>query len=330
MNENEYNIENLLADEIHRLDLRIDDFTAMVTALNNRVSNLNNNDINENISNISNIVDRHTTQIESLQAATTDNQSDISKTQDSIDEVSGVVSKQSEQIQSLQDNHEVAKGDSMQKRGKSGDYDNDIAAIHEEINQIAGIVDNHTTQIDTLQSVTSDTQVDITKTQDYIDEVSGIVDKQGMDIQSLQDNEHVRESAVLTKSGTRGLGNGEYDDDIAELHEEIHEVAEIVDAHTVQINDLDSSLGILTANYENKCAELDAEDLSLQSQIIEMDEEHHEELHMLANAIDGCIVRIENAENTVNSYPKHVVMTMTEYESMISRDSNTFYYIKEE
>lgn len=330
MNENEYNIENLLADEIHRLDLRIDDFTAMVTALNNRVSNLNNNDINENISNISNIVDRHTTQIESLQAATTDNQTDISKAQDHIDEVSGIVDKQGDEIKSLKDNEQAAQAVVLTKRGKSGDYDNDIAAIHEEINQIAGIVDNHTTQIDTLQSVTSDTQVDITKTQDYIDEVSGIVDKQGMDIQSLQDNEHVRESAVLTKSGTRGLGNGEYDDDIAELHEEIHEVAEVVDAHTVQINDLDSSLGILTANYDNKCAELDAEDLSLQTQITEMDVEHHEELHMLANTIDGCIVRIETAENTVNSYPKHVVMTMTEYESMISRDSNTFYYIKEE
>ena len=131
-----------------------------------------------------------------------------------------------------------------------------------------------------------------------------------------------------TKGATRAVG-GEYDDDIAELHEEIHEVAEVVDTHTIQINDLDSSLGILTANYENKCAELDAEDLSLQNQITEMDEEHHEELHMLANAIDGCITRIETAENTVNSYPKHVVLTMPEYDAMISRDSNTFYYIYE-
>lgn len=244
MNENEYNIENLLADEIHRLDLRIDDFTAMVTALNNRVSNLNNNDINENISNISNIVDRHTTQIESLQSATSDNQTDISKTQD------------------------------------------------------------------------------------HIDEVSGIVDKQGDEIKSIKDNEQVAQTVVLTKGATRGAG-GDYDEEIAELHEEIHEVAEVVDDHTIRIRDLDSSLGILTADFDNKCADLDAEDLSLQTQITEMDVEHHEELHMLGNAIDALIISMESLNNFVGSLPKFVVLSEEEYESLTSLDSSTFYYTYE-
>jgi len=203
------------------------------------------------------------------------------------------------------------------------------AEVNKNINNFALILDDHSTRIKDLEGQTRRT---------------------------------AKEVAVrAAKSVTRSIEQSE----IQEIHEEIHEVALAVD-------NLDANLEPRVRHLENDTAELQRqvvalhlEDSSIWDAMIDMDVEHHEELHKLALAIDNhesridsiehvvyeyndriddvereindvstninnLIIRVDEIENIVNDIPPHIVLTKEEYDDLDNPDYNSFYFTYED
>ena len=61
-----------------------------------------------------------------------------------------------------------------------------------------------------------------------------------------------------------------------------------------------------------------------------MDQEHHEELHLLASKIDGHSTKIEHLEIIQSEIPEQIVLSESEYEALGTPEPDKFYYIYEE
>lgn len=113
-----------------------------------------------------------------------------------------------------------------------------------------------------------------------------------------------------------------------ELHDEIHDVALDVDNNLGRIN------SILTRDYQGQIDDLNStlvgNDNSLQTQIEEMDVEHHEELHLLANSLDAQSIQINNIEVKQAAIPEHIVLSITDFEALGTPDPDKIYFAYEE
>lgn len=113
-----------------------------------------------------------------------------------------------------------------------------------------------------------------------------------------------------------------------ELHQEIHNVSDSVDSNTARINVLESK------DYQNQINQINNTlvngDNSLQSQLEEMDEEHHNELHRLADSIDTHSTRLNKIEVVQSEIPEHVVLSESDYNSLAEPEVNKLYFIYEE
>lgn len=147
-------------------------------------------------------------------------------------------------------------------------------------------------------------------------------------------------SQLSTQTNTINLHIVDSDDDISdlsaraslletedtEIHQEIHTVALEVDNHESRINNLEVN------NQSNVSAinNLEQTDLDLAQDIIDMDVEHHQELHLLANAIDGHTTRLNSLEIFQAETPNQVVMSEQSYEALGTPDYDTYYYTYDE
>lgn len=113
-----------------------------------------------------------------------------------------------------------------------------------------------------------------------------------------------------------------------ELHDEIHDVALDVDDNLGRIN------AILSRDYQGQIdtlnSTLTSSDNSLQTQIEDMDVEHHEELHLLANGLDAQSIQINNIEVKQAAIPEHVVLSINDYEALGTPDPDKIYFAYEE
>lgn len=112
-----------------------------------------------------------------------------------------------------------------------------------------------------------------------------------------------------------------------ELHQEIHDVAVNVDNNTARITAIERKDYQGQINNINNT--LTDGDNSLQNQLEEMDIEHHEELHRLAQGIDAHSTRLNNIELEQSEIPEHVILTVDEYEALGTPDTNTIYFAYE-
>ena len=113
-----------------------------------------------------------------------------------------------------------------------------------------------------------------------------------------------------------------------ELHQEIHEVAVNVDDNTTRIESIERK------NYQGQIDAINDTltngDNSLQSQLNEMDIEHHEELHRIAGNIDAHSTRINNMEVVQSEIPEHVVLSVAQYDALGEPDTDKLYFVYEE
>lgn len=220
----------------------------------------------------------------------------------------------------------------------------DDADMQQEINVIAGRVDNHEGRIRTLELDMAEADSSISALQDadtafqgQITLLSNSLHEDIHDVAIEVDDHEGRISALelgITTSGNsisalqasdtalQGqitlLGNT--------LHNEIHTVAVEVDDHEGRITTLEVGM----TNTGDSITLLEGKDEDLQNQITEMDEEHHQELHDLALALDNYSTRILDLEIFKAETPNQVVMSESQYHELGTPDYDTFYYTYEE
>ena len=144
----------------------------------------------------------------------------------------------------------------------------------------------------------SDSNAEVNKN---INNFSLILDDHSTRIKDLegQTRQTAKEVAVrAAKSVTRSINDSE----IAELHNEIHEVAVAVDDTNANLEPRVRNLEIDVAELQDDVADLNAEDSSIWEAMEDMDVEHHEELHRLALAIDNHDSSISTLWNRTNVY----------------------------
>ena len=144
----------------------------------------------------------------------------------------------------------------------------------------------------------SDSNAEVNKN---INNFSLILDDHSTRIKDLegQTRQTAKEVAVrAAKSVTRSINDSE----IAELHQEIHDVAHAVDDLSgnlePRVRQLESDVDDLYDNVND----LQTEDASIWEAMEDMDVEHHEELHRLALAIDNHDSSISTLWNRTNVY----------------------------
>lgn len=169
-----------------------------------------------------------------------------------------------------------------------------------------------TEQIQALNEAVSQLQLQVSS---IANQLSSNSNSLGLHIADCEDD-------INTINGRLGLLSNE---DI-DIHEEIHDVALVVDEHTAILN----NLGVDLAGHGDDIEDLQEADESLQAQINDMDEEHHEELHTLALAVDGHTAQINSLELFKAETPEHVVLSESEYEALGNPDFDTFYFTYEE
>ena len=126
--------------------------------------------------------------------------------------------------------------------------------INDSINALANIIDSHSDRLKTLESYAAVTR------------------------QEVQEQR-------LTKSNTRSASAS--DEDNQDLHDEIHEVAQNLDAFDASASASINALQLASGSNQDDIDELYAIAAQLASDMTDMDIEHHEELHLLAQKIDG-------------------------------------------
>ena len=113
-----------------------------------------------------------------------------------------------------------------------------------------------------------------------------------------------------------------------EIHQEIHDVAENVNDNSIRINAIERK--DYQGQIDNINNTLTNGDNSLKNQLEEMDVEHHEELHRLAQGIETNSSRLNKLEVEQSDIPEHVILTVEEYEAIDKPDENTIYFAYEE
>lgn len=130
------------------------------------------------------------------------------------------------------------------------------------------------------------------------------------------------EADIATINGRLGVLSNE---DI-DIHEEIHQVANAIDNHTGRINYLE----VDSTSQDGRLDALEQADVDFQEQITDMEEDIHDELHLIANAIDNNLLRLRNLEIFAAETPNHVVLSESQYDALGTPDYDTYYFVYEE
>lgn len=141
-------------------------------------------------------------------------------------------------------------------------------------------------------------------------------------VQTTQLNNHLAnvDSDISTINTKIRLLNTEDD----QIHQEIHELSNQIDSNEYRISRLE------VADYQQQIDDVnDTIDNDLQQQILDMDVEHHQELHLLANSIDAHTSIISRLEQKGASIPDHIIVSETEYQS-ITPEYGKYYFTYEE
>lgn len=110
------------------------------------------------------------------------------------------------------------------------------------------------------------------------------------------------------------------------LHQEIHTISLGYDNHNTRLNTLEVDNVLNQTNITN----LTQADNYLQQEIDDMDVEHHQEIHLLSQAIDAHTTRLNSLELFAAETPSLEVLSETAYDNLGEPDYNTFYFIYEE
>lgn len=112
----------------------------------------------------------------------------------------------------------------------------------------------------------------------------------------------------------------------SDIHQELHEVEVVVNDNVSRLDNLD----LLTTEQGDDITQLKSADEDFQTQIEDMDVEHHEELHKLATAINEHSTKINGLEIFKAETPEHVVISESDYNQMAEHDYDTFYFVYED
>ena len=206
--------------------------------------------------------------------------------------------------------------DDLDKLDKKVDSLNNDA-INQRVNDIANVVDNNTSIVNSMDS-------------------------------RIKDLENHKQAVMSERSVTRSIEISE----MQEIHEEIHDVAMAVDNLDASVSPKVRTLENQAYNFQFNISNLHKEDNDIWDAMNDMDVEHHEELHILALAIDNYESRIKYLEThwfdyedeidridnkidasineIVNNLPKHIVLTKEEYDNLENPDYNSFYFTYED
>jgi RNA processing factor Prp31 len=116
-----------------------------------------------------------------------------------------------------------------------------------------------------------------------------------------------------------------------DLHDDIHDAALGVDNNTSRIEALERKNYQGQINTLNDNLDSDVNDLN--TQLTEMDIEHHEELHRIANNLNDYSSRLDNITERQTEIeedlPEHIVISSSEY-SQITPDNDKIYFVYEQ
>lgn len=111
-----------------------------------------------------------------------------------------------------------------------------------------------------------------------------------------------------------------------EIHQELHDIGVLVEGIDEREGDVEFANNI----HGQEIDRLDTELEDLRKEMDDMDEEHHEELHTLAQKIDGHTADIDKVFEAQEKIPEHVVLSEEEYEKLVSPDPFKFYFTYED
>jgi chromosome segregation ATPase len=218
-----------------------------------------------------------------------------------IIDVSTNLAALSDRVDAISDSNEEVNNNLNRIANLIDDANTGVNRANDRIDQVVNNIDNINDDIDDINS-SFDKQNDIN---DSLNNEMSLLSKELDDhesrISSLenQTKQTAHEVAVrAAKSVTRSINDSE----IAELHQEIHDVAHAVDDLSgdlePRVRQLESDVDDLYDNVHD----LQTEDASIWEAMEDMDVEHHEELHRLALAIDNHDSSISLLWNTTHNY----------------------------
>lgn len=110
------------------------------------------------------------------------------------------------------------------------------------------------------------------------------------------------------------------------LHQELHDIGVLVEGIDEKENDVEFANNI----HGQEIDRLDSELGDLREEVNDMDAEHHEELHKLAQKIDDHAVDLDKIYQAQEKIPEHVVLSEEEYNKLITPDPFKFYFTYED
>lgn len=111
-----------------------------------------------------------------------------------------------------------------------------------------------------------------------------------------------------------------------DLHRENHDLEIVVNSNEQRLTAVEADVAELPGDIQDVAQDV----AKLQEDLEDMDVEHHEELHLLANAIDGHTGRLDTLELDFSAFPDMKVMSEAEYEALREPLPETFYFTYEE
>lgn len=175
--------------------------------------------------------------------------------------------------------------------GRLGVLSSEDDEIHQEIHQVAVQTDDNTSRLNNIDVL----DVSFDSRLDALE--AGNVVLQGQITE--MDNEH---------------------------HSELHSLSIEIDNIKSYIN----TLGVNDVNYGERLDNLEQNDVEIVGEMTEMDNEIHQEIHLIANDLDNTKTRINKLEIFEAETPDFIVLSEAEFEALGTPDYDTFYYVYEE
>ena len=280
-----------LSEEVLRIDTRIDNVSDNLDKLDKKVDSLNNDAINQRVNDIANAVNNNTSIVNSL----------------------------TNRVSALENNDELSK--------EISDVANDVKGLHDAndkinstIGDLSNIIDGHSSRINNLENQTKQTAQEVASRvarsvtrsiesseldniHDKIYVVANAVDNLDasiapkvnslmIDVNSIWDDiGHLNEMDASINKGMVEMDE--------EYHEELHRLALAIDNHDSSISLLYNRTNNFIEATNNHLERLDDEDASIWNAMEEMDVEHHDELHLLAQKIDSQDAKISAQDEKI-------------------------------
>lgn len=191
-------------------------------------------------------------------------------------------------------------------------------------NRLGSCIENYNNKLNTINSQISTLQTNDSDINNYINNLTAQVAtlRSSLASESQKLGIHLSdcESKIREINNKISLLQGEDED----IHQEIHDLAEEVDAHTTRINIIELK------DYQSQIDSIKIEIDDIRIAIDDMDVEHHNELHLLAQGIEKNTIAIEQLQLGFTNIPNHVVLSESEYDLLTDKDPHTFYFVFEE